>query len=247
MHAQTAAEDVLAGDQLLRRALQKVDEISARRGETIISPGKADPAPFLIRSGLAYRTATFADGRRAITDIFLPGDIVGIENIVVGRSPQAIIAAHDLRYCPLSATVIRRLKADSPQIAICVLALVAEIYRRADQHIVALTRLDAHARIAAFLLSISDRLLHRGFITRPTFNLRLTQEEIADHLGITMVHMSRTLRRMREETLVIVASQAVIILDLDRLREVSAGLTPKTESRHRRIGLPLVGVRAAGL
>jgi CRP-like cAMP-binding protein len=82
-----------------------------------------------------------------------------------------------------------------PHVAMSILELAGESRRRADQHMVGLTRLDARERLCAFLLGIYQRLRRRDLITRPTFALPLTQEQIADHLGLTMVHTSRTLHR----------------------------------------------------
>ena len=57
-----------------------------------------------------------------------------------------------------------------------------------------------------------------------TFNVPLTQEQMADHLGLTLVHVNRTLGRLREERIVLVDRQVVIIMDLDRLRDAARGL-----------------------
>ncbi|HVH80044.1 MAG TPA: helix-turn-helix domain-containing protein, partial [Stellaceae bacterium] len=73
-------------------------------------------------------------------------------------------------------------------------------------------------------LGIYDRLRRAELISRPTFNLHLTQDQMADHLGMTMVHVSRTLRRLREERLVLVDRQVVIILDVEGLRSTVGGL-----------------------
>ena len=75
----------------------------------------------------------------------------------------------------------------------------------------------------------TDRLRHRDLINRPTFNLPLTQEQIADHLGLTLVHINRTLRRLREEKIVLVERQVVIIQDIERLRELAQGLPQAAE------------------
>jgi CRP-like cAMP-binding protein len=122
----------------------------------------------------------------------------------------------------LKPAKLRELMADQ-QIALSVIALVAKQGRQREQHIVALARLDAHARIAAFLLGIYDRLRERELVTRPRFTLGLTQDQIADHLGLAMVHVNRTLRRLREERLALVDRQVVIIADLAGLRRVAAG------------------------
>jgi CRP-like cAMP-binding protein len=88
--------------------------------------------------------------------------------------------------------------------------------------------MDAYERIASFLLNTYDRLRRAQLITRPTFALYLSQDQIGDHLGLTMVHVSRTLRRLRDDKVVLVDRQVVIILDAERLRAIAAGLLPTT-------------------
>jgi CRP/FNR family transcriptional regulator, anaerobic regulatory protein len=184
-----------------------------------------DPAPpaILFNRGVAYRSLSMPDGRRSIIDILLPGDIVGLDHAVMGRCNQEIVAANAVGYRRLGAAAVRGLMAN-PQVALRVLAIAGEARRRADQHLTALTRFDARGRIAALLLGVYQRLRRQELIARPTFNLPLTQEQLADHLGITMVHVSRTLRRMREERLVLVDRQVVIILDLEELRRAASGI-----------------------
>ena len=101
---------------------------------------------------------------------------------------------------------------------------MAETRWRMDRNMTAVLRLDAQERVALFLLDIYDRLRRHNLISRPTFALPLTQNQIADYLGMTMVHVNRTLRRLREEKIAIVAQQVVMITDLDRLRAVVAGM-----------------------
>ena len=79
------------------------------------------------------------------------------------------------------------------------------------------------------LLDLYERLRRHGLISRTTYNLPLTQEQMADHLGLTLVHVNRTLRRLREERIVLVDRQVVIIMDLDRLREFAHGLPQPAE------------------
>ena len=215
----------MSGMRRLRGAFLEAESRSVEAGAMVISPHQSDPPAFLIGRGFAYSATILANGRRAITDIHLPGDIVGIENVMMGRtSHAAVVAADNLHFRPLSAAVIRHLMAD-PHVPMSILELAGEARRRADQHMVGLSRLDARERLCAFLLRIYERLWRRNLITRRTFALPLTQEEIADHLGLTMVHVSRTLRRLREERLVIVNRRVVIILDMDGFREVASGLT----------------------
>lgn len=74
------------------------------------------------------------------------------------------------------------------------------------------------------ILELYQRLRRRGLINGMSFHLPLTQEQIADHLGLTLVYVNRTLRRLREERLLLFERQVVIILDYERLRAMLNGL-----------------------
>ena len=221
LHSPDAVEDVASGRRSLSRAFREGSQHTAQREEVILSPETREPPVLLMRRGIVYSSARLANGRRSILDVFLSGDIVGVEHAVAARASVELKAADVVTYSFLMPAKLRELMAGDQQIALSVMALVAKERRRREQHIVALTCLDARGRMAAFLLGIYDRLRERELIARQSFTLRLTQDQIADHLGLTMVHVSRTLRRLREERLALVDRQVVIITDLAGLRRVA--------------------------
>ena len=222
-YAAGASEGVLTGGRLLRRAFAEAPYRTAERHAVIIAADDPEPPILQIHRGVAFRSIGLPDGRRAIVDILLPTDVAGIDNAVLGRSNHDMVAGAALGYRQLSGTTLRKLM-ENPQIAVRALALMAESRWRIDRHVTAITRFDARCRIASFLLGIYDRLRRAELITRPTFNLQLTQDQMADHLGMTMVHVSRTLRRLREQRLALVDRQVVIILDVPALRGLANGL-----------------------
>jgi CRP-like cAMP-binding protein len=223
--AAAVSEDILAGDRLLRRAFLEAPMHSAQRDTTIISADDREPPALLIHRGVAFSSHNFPDGRRAIIDIMLPTDVFCIEHALLARSNRDIVAASPMGYRMLPASNLRQLMA-APQIAARMFALMAEARWRSDDRIAALSRLDAYHRIAQFLLGIYDRLRRAGLINRATFNLHLTEDQIGDHLGMTMVHVSRIFRRLRQDKVALVDRQVVIILDVQRLRAIVAGLAP---------------------
>jgi CRP-like cAMP-binding protein len=186
----------------------------------------------MIHRGAAYRSVTVPDGRRAIVDFFLPTDYVGIDHVVTGPSEQEIIAASPLTYRAVSPAALRDLMRND-SVALSAFALLVEQRRRVDQRILMLARFDARERICAFVLGVYDRLRRSELISRPTFNLPLNQDQMADHLGMTMVHVSRTLRRLREERLLLVSRQVAIVLDIDGVRYLAQG---SGHARAREIG-----------
>ena len=226
--AQDAMEAVLIGGQTLRRAFLTGPIFSANRGDKLAA-GNGEPKVLLIRSGVAYRASALADGSRAILDILIPGELIGLSHIVA-RPSDEFTAACRLRYNALSCVDMRRLMSDQA-VALHIFSLLADARWRSSRLAMSIGRLDAQGRICAMLLDIYERLRRRDLIGRPTFNLPLTQDQIADHLGLTVVHVNRTLRRLREERVLILDRQVVIILDLDRLRALARGLSYE-------IGLP---------
>jgi CRP-like cAMP-binding protein len=226
--AAAATEELLLGGRRLRTAFLCTPIRFAGRNMPLTRAGAPEPAAILIRNGFALRSCAMSDGRRAILDILVPGDAGGLDHVVLARPIEDVTAACRVGYHELSGAALRDLM-DDRCVAMQVMALLAGARWRADRLAASIGRLDAQARFCVLLLDIYDRLRRQGLIGRPTFNLPLTQEQIADHLGLTLVHVNRTLRRLREEKLVLVDRQVVIIMDLARLRALAQGLPQPAE------------------
>jgi CRP-like cAMP-binding protein len=222
-YAAAIMEQLLLGGRKLRGAFMQGPMRFAGRDAPLHAADDPDAGAVLIRSGFAYRCCVLADGRRAILDILLPGDISGIDHVILARPIEEIRAAGRVGYHALGASALRRLMLDQDVVA-RMMATLAEARWRADRMAAAIGRLDAQARLSVLLLDIHDRLRRGGLIGRPTYNLPLTQEQIADHLGLTLVHVNRTLRRLRECKIALLDHQVVIIIDIDRLRQCAQGL-----------------------
>ena len=226
--AATATEDLLLGGQRLRRAFMQLPLRFAGRDVPLLRSGTSEPAAILVRSGFAFKCCMLPDGRRSILRVLLTGDFGGLHGAVLAHATEDIHAANRVGYHLLGAATLRDLLADHC-VSLYVLAQLAEARWRADRLAASIGRLDAHARLCVLLLDIHDRLRYRGLINRPTFNLPLTQEQLADHLGLTLVHVNRTLRRLREERIVLVDRQVVIIQNMARLQELAQGLPESAE------------------
>lgn len=230
---------------LLWQAFAELPYRAVGRDTVIAGSSNPEPSVFLIRSGFAYRACSLADGRRAILDVLMPGDISGVDYAVTGRAEVEVVAAERVAYQALNRDAFGELL-KNPAIATSALARLAEARSRSDRLVAMIGRLDARGRLAALLLDTYDRLRRRRLLNQPTFKLPLTQEQIADHLGLTLVHVNQTLRRMREEGLVQVERQIVIILNFDGLRAFADGL-PQPADRSAEVldGLPRVAFEPA--
>jgi CRP-like cAMP-binding protein len=92
---------------------------------------------------------------------------------------------------------------------------------RLVRHIVRLGRMSAYDRLADFFLELHERELRAGLADRRTLSMPLTQEALADHLGLSIVHVNRTLQQLRHDGLIDYEGGRVTLRDPDRLADIA--------------------------
>ncbi|MDB5408631.1 MAG: Crp family transcriptional regulator [Rhodospirillales bacterium] len=169
----------------------------APAGAMLIAPERCQGSILFLRSGWAMRSRELSDGRRSIIDLFLPGDLVGVDTIFDMPSLAATVALSPVTYqamAPLQPADVSR----NPELAASLAYAGRQERLRVEALAVMLARATAEERISAFLLNLHARLLSRGLVSATGFRLPMTQVQIADHLGLTVVHVNRVLRQLRE-------------------------------------------------
>src|SRR5215204_1428694 len=184
-----------------------------QRGDLLVQLGREHEYVYYIEHGWLARSRTTEDGRRQIMVIFLPGEFCGIKTIFMERQPDDIEA--------LTEAVTRRIHyKEACALAekhVAVAMLFAWQLSVDERHLhnwnLRLGRANADERVAALLLELRERLLRLGVDAREKYFLPLTQIQLADHLGLTSVHVNRTLRRLRSLNMVSIHRNEVVFLD----------------------------------
>lgn len=172
----------------------------------------------LVAAGLLAETRLLSDGRRQIIALKLPGDLI--------REPvapsHAIVALHPSRTIDGSAALafLDSRRRDEPLHQAWQLAMRHEQRCLLDQ-IVRLGRLSAHERMAHLLLELHERLCRVGLATARGFQLRLTQDILADVLGLSVVHVNRVMQQLRREGLLTYRSGLYTLPDRAALARVA--------------------------
>ncbi len=200
--------------------------VSCEAGHEFISSANALEHPKFILSGWMGRTKHLADGRRQIIDLYLPGDPTGF-GLWIEASAQACYAClTQVRYADAS-TLTRRVAASPnlyPGLALALQQMEHEIQTRLIDQIMRTGRMLAHERMAHLALELYRRLDRVGLSVGNGFQMPLTQDQIADVLGMSTVHVNRTLQQLRRDRLLRTASGRWEILDMDRLAEMASGV-----------------------
>ncbi|WP_334656882.1 Crp/Fnr family transcriptional regulator [Sphingomonas panaciterrae] len=187
----------------------------------IVREGEKPEHIYIMLDGWAARYKTLPDGGRQITAFLLPGDICDMGAAVLKQADHSVIALTQVTVASVTRASLIEVTRERPSLAQAFwwAGLVDEAVLRT--WIVNLGRRDAHARIAHLLCELHARIKRVGQVQDGEFSLPLTQEQLADALGLTSVHVNRTLQRLRTEGLVALRNRRLTILDTERLGEAA--------------------------
>lgn len=180
---------------LLSHVLSEARPVPARQEVTLQDYDIAPPA--LLVSGWACGVRWLSNGRRQIVSIYVPGDMLGLP-----RGSGSIVAVTDASIADgrllQDAVVADRWRG----LGLACLRAEALEYICMVDHIVRLGRQSAFERTAHFILELHARLRLACIIESDRFYMPLTQEILADSLGLSNVHMNRTLQGLRRQGMV---------------------------------------------
>jgi CRP-like cAMP-binding protein len=171
-------------------------------GETIIAEGQSDAPLYTLFSGWAFRYKTLSDGRRQILNFLLPGDFIGVQQKMTDASAHGVETLGPALMCQFHRDALWELHGKAPRLGFDVTWLAAHEESLVDDNLLSVGRRSAIERIAALLILLFKRaavmLPDRGADGVP---FPLTQQHIADALGLSLVHTHRTLGKLAKRGL----------------------------------------------
>ncbi|MBD8546765.1 Crp/Fnr family transcriptional regulator [Sphingomonas sp. CFBP 8760] len=207
-------------DDRERQALRDLctDVRDVARGVNIVRDGEKADHVNLIMSGWAARYKVLPDGARQITALLLPGDLCDLRCTMLARIDQGITALTPTRVAYIVPQAINQLEHTSAQIghAMAWCSLVEHATLRA--WIVNMGRRRAVERVAHLLSELAERMAMVAPNGMASHFVPLTQEEIADALGLTPVHVNRVAQELRGQAVISSKRGGFTILDLPALQ-----------------------------
>jgi CRP-like cAMP-binding protein len=207
-------------DRVALRALPFTSKL-AKPHDVLVHEGRAPDVSSLILSGFAVRQKLTADGRRQIVSFHLAGDFVDLESAMLRCTDHNIQALTQLEYATVPVRAVLDLIDTHPRIAraLWVDTLVdAAIYR---EWVLNVGRRSAFERIGHLLCEFARRLEIAGLGTTTGYRFPMTQEQLADAVGLTPIHVNRTLRAMDEQGLIRRHQRFIEIPNWELLRRTS--------------------------
>lgn len=208
---------------------------SLANGTVLIGFGDIFDSAKVILDGWCSRSYTFPDGKRQIYDFCLPGDIVCLGGYFSKISDEDIVAVGEVTVADIEYSRFTSALKHVPSVAALIFWLDSE-WAENKQKLASLGRRSGKERVAYFLLEHSYRLgrLYDGALEE--FVMPITQNDIADALGLSNVHVNRVFQELRAEGLVSMRrgrSVEVALKDRDALARLACFDDPDPDFRHR--------------
>jgi CRP/FNR family transcriptional regulator, anaerobic regulatory protein len=218
-HHRPHLEGSLIRGELKLQELLRDSTVKVAAGKTLIRAGTDHEFVYRLVSGWACRTRGIADGRDQIILVFLPGELFAIKSMFVSTHFDDVKILSDAVMERIHYSQLQQAFNSDQDLANRCIWQVVEEERRLHGWVFGLGQGSAEERLAMLLIDLRGRLALSGTIEREarTFDMPLTQTQVADHLGITPVHVNRTLRLFRESGVVTLRDGEVTIHDLKEL------------------------------
>ena len=186
-------------------------------GSYLVREGETPRLCSMIVKGLAYRHKVTGEGGRQILSLHIPGDFLDLQHLFLNEADHNVQTLTRAEIAFVPARTIEELTLRRPAIgrAMWVDALVdASIFR---EWIVNVGRRDSRARIAHLLCEFALRLESAGLAEEYSYDLPMTQEQLADAVGLTPVHVNRVLKSLTADGLIARDKRALSIGDWDAM------------------------------
>jgi len=177
---------------------------------------------FLIESGWVVRSRNMASGARQIVNVALPGDFVALNALLFSQSDFELSCKTDVTAYRFASNELGDAIGRYPALSAALFWANAHEESMLAERIVSLGRRSARARTAHVLCEFISRLEIVGVEDIERLIIPISQDDFADILGISIVHMNKTLRALERDGVISFRNALLMVMNRDRL-EAEAG------------------------
>jgi CRP-like cAMP-binding protein len=190
----------------------------------------------VLLSGFAFRQKITGDGARQIVALHLPGDGLDFQNLFLNVSDHSVQMLTRGEVAFIERDEIQNLLRARPSVAHAILVKTLVEAAMFREWVLNVGRRKAREKLSHLLCELGSRLDALGLSDEQGYDLPMTQEELADALGLTPVHVNRTLKSLEAEGLITRTRRSIRFPDWSRMREAG-----DFNERYLHLGLQTAG------
>jgi len=199
----------------------KTGEMAVDAGTTILVEGSHSAHLFTVLSGWGFRYKMLDDGRRQILNYMMPGDLIGLQGSLMGEMQHSVEALSPITLCVFERDKLGTLYRNYPDLGYDLTWIAAQEERILDENLLSIGRRSALERAAYLLAFLYQRAKASNLFKGERVSIPITQQHVADTLGLSIVHTNKTLKKLGERKLIRWADRGCDILDDEGLMKIS--------------------------
>ncbi len=199
----------------------KVGELVIDPGTPILMQGSNAPQLFTALSGMGIRERHLKDGGKQVINFVFPGDFIGLQAGLLGEMGHSVEARTQMRLCVFNRSEFWSFFKSHPERAFDITWLGAMEENFLGESLATIGQRSAIQAVAWTMIKIFQRGEALGMVHNNTIELPYTQRDVADALGLSLVHTNKTLGKLKERQLASWSDRVLQINDLDKLAEIA--------------------------
>ena len=205
--------------EALVQAVSSFEDVAA--GTDLVREGDRPTHCQLLVSGFTARYRIIAGGERQFTTIHVPGDFIDLHSFPLKEMDHSVVALSACQIAIYPHDAIERITEQFPHLTrlLWLLTLLDGALQR--QWIICLGRLSGEARAAHLFCELGLRLAAIGIGAPDLYDLPITQQDLADALGLSSVHVNRVVQSLRKQGLLIWNGSQLSLPDLGGVRTLA--------------------------
>lgn len=191
-----------------------------RPGEEIVSIGDVIDFVFLVEAGWALRYRILDDGRRQIVNFMLPGACFDMMSMAYAKADHSVSAATEVTLRRIKSSDFLAAISAQPRLATAFWWVAIQEEAILREQIIRIGRRSARERVAHLLLELNRRIAAIEGRLTDFINLPFPQALFADALGLSVVHVSRTLTKLKAEGMIATGPGGIEIVEREKMAEM---------------------------
>jgi CRP-like cAMP-binding protein len=195
----------------------KTGELTVDKGATVLVEGAHSAHLYTVLTGWGFRYKLLRDGRRQILNYTMPGDLIGLQAGLLGEMQHSVEALTPMLLCVFERDQLKELYRNHPGLAYDITWIAAREEQMLDENLLSIGRRTALERAAYLIAFIASRAASVGLTDTKNSEIPITQQHVADTLGLSLVHTNKTIRKLANRGLLRWRDRGCAVLDLQGL------------------------------
>ena len=212
--------DKLAGDELKFMTRFKTGELKVDQGTPLLMEGSNSPQLYTALRGMGIRYKVLPNGRRQVVNFVLPGDFIGLQAGVMGEMKHSVEATTSMILCVFNRSDLWTLFKQQPERAFDLTWLASIEEHFLGEALTSIGQMTAIQRLCWGLVRYYIRCEKLELVQRSACPFPFKQQDLADALGLSLVHTNKTLMKLRDRQILSWQDGTLRMLDFDGAVEI---------------------------